>query len=43
MILTALGALLVAVLLWSVTGSLPTKVSISGVMKGGQAICLRDF
>jgi hypothetical protein len=37
--LAALCALLIAALIWSVTGSLPTKVSVPGVMKGGQAVC----
>lgn len=39
MVLTALCALFIAVLVWSVTGSLPTNVSVSGVMQGKQAVC----
>jgi len=39
MILIALCVLLVAGLVWSVTGSLPTNVSTSGFMRDGQAVC----
>jgi hypothetical protein len=38
-ILTALCALLISVFVWSMIGSLPTRVSVSGVMKGGQVVC----
>lgn len=38
-ILAALGTLLITVFIWSMIGSLPTRVSVSGVMKGGQAVC----
>jgi hypothetical protein len=38
-ILAALCALLITVFVWSMTGSLPTRVSVPGVMKGGQAVC----
>ena len=39
MLLAALCFLLAAGIVWSITGSLPTKVSVTGVMKDGQAIC----
>lgn len=39
MLLAALCALLITVFVWSMTGSLPTRVSVPGVMKGGQAVC----
>jgi hypothetical protein len=39
LILAALGALLIAVLIWSLTGSLTTRISAQGVMKDGQAVC----
>ncbi len=38
-ILATLCALLITVFVWSMTGSLPTRVSVPGVMKDGRAVC----
>ena len=38
-ILAALCALLITAFVWSMIGSLPTRVSVPGVLEGGQAVC----
>jgi hypothetical protein len=39
MVIAALFILLAAVLVWGITGTLPTTVQVRGVVSGGNAVC----